>query len=231
MKCKTNIEENEALARIINDLKIPTSAQVNALNSFLSTSSNKINAEERDLIKLILNSCSYTENLIDIFSLAFRLEFENISLNLEKFNFTGLINEIITNLNIILKYYELKIDIKAPEEEVNVYADKSLLKKILESLISNIINVSYKNSTILFSIREKSKKLIFEIKSDSPYIEPKILNEIFKKDKYYSSYFAKPSVGLTLYTAKEIAHAHFGTLSAQSYPNNVNIINLTLPVE
>ena len=55
-----NIEE--CTLKIIHDLKTPIDAQIAALESFLQTTSSKINQEEKDLIELTLNSCNYTQN-------------------------------------------------------------------------------------------------------------------------------------------------------------------------
>ena len=96
---KIKEKKEDLLANIIYDLKTPTNAQITALESFLKTSGKKINSEEKDLIELTLNSCLHVQKLIDNFSSAYRLNFENLKLNYEKFDIANMINTIIKEVS------------------------------------------------------------------------------------------------------------------------------------
>ena len=225
---KPQTKKDEFLAKIIHDLKTPTIAQIKALESFLSTSSDKINEEEKNLIELTLNSCNYMQKLIDTFSMVHKLEYEDIILNYEKFNFNELIKKTVSELNILLKYYNLKVEFIC-NEEIVVNADKLQIKRVLENLIANAINYAFENSVINISAKLSRGDIIVEIKNNSNFIEPKILKEIFEKYKTYPSNYNKAGVGLGLYLSKEIIHAHFGKMIAKSYPDNINIFGFAIP--
>ena len=113
---KIKEKKEDLLANIIYDLKTPTNAQITALESFLKTSGKKINSEEKDLIELTLNSCLHVQKLIDNFSSAYRLNFENLKLNYEKFDIVNMINTIIKEADILLKYFHLNVDFKLKDE-------------------------------------------------------------------------------------------------------------------
>lgn len=225
---KIQTKKDEFLAKIIHDLKTPTTAQIKALESFLATCSDKINEEEKDLIELTLNSCNYMQKLIDTFGSVYKLNFENIILSYEKFSIIDLINKTIQELNILLKYYNLKIEFKY-NNDIIVNADRLQIKRVLENLISNAINYAFKNSTIYIQTELKKGEVTFEIKNSSHFIEPKILKEIFEKFKTHPSNYNKAGVGLGLYLSKEIIHAHFGKMIAKSYPDDVNIFGFVIP--
>lgn len=225
---KTQIKKAEFLAKIIHDLKTPTIAQIKALESFLATSSGKINEEERDLIELTLNSCNYMQKLIEIFSAVYKLDYEQINLNYEKFDIIELINNTIKELSILLKYYDLKIEFPYNGELI-VNADKLQIKRVIENLISNSINYAQKNTTVYINTFSKKGEVTVEIKNNSSYIEPAVLKEIFEKYKTFASCYNRAGVGLGLYLSKEIIHAHFGKMIAKSYPDDINIFGFVIP--
>ncbi len=225
---KIQNQKDDFLAKIIHDLKTPTIAQIKALECFLTTCSDKFNQDEKDLIELTLNSCNYMQKLIETFNFVHKLNYEEIILNYEKFSLISLIENTINELKILLKYYNLNVKFKY-DEEIVVNADKLQIKRVLDNLISNSINYAFKNSTIYISVESKKGETSIEIKNNSPYIEPKVLKEIFEKFKTYPSNYNKAGVGLGLYLSKEIIHAHFGKMIAKSYPDNINIFGFIIP--
>ncbi|MBQ7286334.1 MAG: hypothetical protein IJW73_01070 [Candidatus Gastranaerophilales bacterium] len=88
-----NIEE--CTLKIIHDLKTPIAAQIAALESFLKTTSSKINQEEKDLIELTLNSCNYTQKLVDTYSVVQKLNYKSLELNYENFDVAEFIETCI----------------------------------------------------------------------------------------------------------------------------------------
>ena len=168
------------------------------------------------------------QKLIDTFSFVHKLNYEELVLNYEKFSLIELIKNTIKELNILLKYYNLKIELKY-DEEIIINGDKLQIKRVLDNLISNSINYAFKNSIIYINVDTKRGDTTVEIKNNSPYIEPKILKEIFEKFKTYPSNYNKAGVGLGLYLSKEIIHAHFGKMIAKSYPDNINIFGFIIP--
>jgi len=226
---KNTDKKEEFILKIIHDLKTPISAQTIALESFLTTAQNKISQEENDLIKLTLNSCNYMQKLIEIFTSVSKLKNQKIMLNYEKFNINELINSLINELCILLKYHELKIEFN-PSKEIIVNADKLQIKRVIENLISNSINYAYKNTAIIINTKADNNEFIFKIQNKSPYIEPKILREIFQKYKTQPSLYSKNSVGLGLYLSQEIIKAHSGTIFAKSDIDNTNTFSFIIPI-
>ena len=116
---KSSIEynqEKEYLTKIIHDLKTPISAQIKALEIFLSGSEKNLSQEESDLIKLTLNSCIYTQRLIENYNSICSLEKNVLILNCENFNITDLAKNAVEELDILLKFSELKIAITNDKE-------------------------------------------------------------------------------------------------------------------
>jgi len=225
----TDIKKDEYIAKIIHDLKTPINAQITALELFLETTNNKISQEEKDLIELTLNSCNYMQNLIEVFNSVHKLNFESIKLNYEKFDVVELVESLLNELKILIKYYELEVSFNC-SEKIIINADKLQIKRVLENLISNSINYAFKNSTIKISLNKIGGSLFFEIKNNSPYIEAHILKEIFQKYKTNAGLYNKSGVGLGLYLSNEIIRAHRGEMHAKSYQDDINIFGFSIPI-
>ena len=228
LKSKNDIKE-EYIIKIIHDFKTPINAQIKALELFLSTTKSKITQEEKDLIELTLNSCNYMQKLIETFTCIHQLKSANLVLNYEKFDIVELIRNLIKELAILLKFYELDI-VFDYKEEIIINADKLHIKRVIENLLSNSINYAYKNTKIKIKLEKKNGNLVFEIKNKSSYIEPNALKEIFKKYKTQASGYNKNSVGLGLYLSHEIICAHFGKMIARSSIDEVNVFGFMIPI-
>ena len=99
----------------------------------------------------------------------------------------------------------------------------------MENLFSNCINYAFKNTEVFIQIKKQGENLIFQTRNHSPYIEPKILKEIFKKYKSYASCYNKAGVGLGLYLSNEIITAHHGEMIAKSSIDNINTFGFIIP--
>jgi K+-sensing histidine kinase KdpD len=225
---KTKVKQDEFLAKIIHDLKTPAIAQINALESFLDTSSDKINSEEKELIELTLNSCNYMQKLIDTFYSVHRLNYENIKPVYKCFDLREVIANTLINYNILLKYSNLNFETTG-EKEAIINADEMQLKIVVENLISYSINSAFKNSTIVLNLKKTKSDIIFEIKTQSPFIEQENLKDIF--ENLDSQKFNNTADSLGLYLSKEIIHAHFGRMIAKSFEDNINILGFGLPIK
>lgn len=228
MRART--KKDEYLAKIIHDLKTPASAQIKALEQFLEQSSGKISQEEKELIELTLNSCNYMQNLIETFSAVNKLEHDKIRLYYNRFNIRDLIDEIMNELRVLIKYHGLKIKINTGKDII-VNADKLQLKRVIENILSNAINHSFKDTEITIEAIEHKGNLKVQIRNSSPHLKPEVLKEIFEKFKTRANAYTGVGTGLGLYLSKEIIHAHFGTMIAKSFPDNVNVFGFEIPVD
>jgi len=223
---KTAIKQDKLLSNVINNLKNPTVAQIKALELFLSTSANKINTEEKDLIELTLNSCNYMHKMIDNYSLAVKLNSEKLYPDYKQFNIIELLEKTVKDINILLKYSNLNVNIY-PDKNYFVKADEIKIRNVIESLLLYGINSSCKNSDIDIFISDNKNDLKFEVKI--PCFD-------YKEDETsdYSDSNPKkqdiPTCNIGLFIAKEIIYAHFGKMIYKRKDNKL-IIGFYLPFE
>jgi len=226
---KSPLLTDEYFAYIMHDLKFPAMAQVCALKSLLNNSKVKFDSDEKDLIELTLNSCNYMKKLIDIFNSIYKLNTDKLVLNFTKFNISELIVEVTNEINILLKYNNLKLEMSL-DDSIVLNADKFYIKYAIENIISNCIRNAYRNTIIKINVSLFKNQMIFEVKTNSKCFDEYVFKEIFNKSKKYAAQFRRSGIGLGMYLSKEIIHAHFGKMIIKSYNDDVNALGFYLPI-
>ena len=119
---------------IVHDLKNP-------LNIILNKTSDKqiINSAKR-MLNLVLN-------ILDVE----RYEKTELVLNKETFCLTSILRNIIFDLEIVCAQKNLSI--KIPSINYDVFADKNILIRVFENLLTNAIKFSTPNSEILITVK------------------------------------------------------------------------------
>lgn len=222
-------KNEEIFLQIIHDLKIPTIAQTCALKTLLNILNKKISSDETELLELALNSGNYLNGLIDTFLCVLKLQDKNFSINYDYFDFRELFEETLNNFQIFLKYNNLKVKIISDSNTV-IFADKIHIKRVIENIIANAVNIAYKNSIIEMKIRLSKREFIFEAIFKSQYSEDNYFNEIVEQYKFSSSIHAFSGFKLGIYLSKEIIKHHFGKMIIKNNINDTCILGFCLPV-
>lgn len=206
----------ELFNMLIHDLKGPISEIVANLDILSYTLSD----ENLSFVETAKNGCdtlySMISNLLDIS----RLEEGKLPLIVEDINPKELIRESLARLLVSVRSKELKIIEDVPQcEDVTFPADRSLLIRVLQNLLTNAIQHSPhgKNVTIGYQYKQNGE-IEFYVKDDGPGIPVSLQESIF--DKY--TQIAKKSdgrmytAGLGLAYCRMAVQAHGGTIGVQS---------------
>ena len=225
---KSTVQKEKYLSRAIQELKVPAIAQINALNTVLSSLNSKMSENETDLLELTLHSCNYMHKLIDTLHKILNPKQEKITLAYSKFDIADLQNEVIKELNILIKYSTVKIEQEC-KSGILISADRMKLKCVIENILMCIIKNACKNSTIKIKTEVKDSKIYFSVQSDN-LIERKLLYEIFNKNTNEILLKKYSLAWLGLYQSKEIINAHFGCMINEYKKDNTNILGFCIPV-
>ena len=221
-------QKNPYVLKIINDLKIPTLAQIGALESFIKTSSNKLSEEENNLILLTLNSCTHMENLIEIYSTLENLNRNTSQLNYEKFDIVKLVNERFSKENIIIKYKKLELSLNSLNP-ILLNADKFLIKKAIDNIINCCLEKAFIETNIAIWLKEEKNNIHFKI--SYKWIAPNFeTNQKAYKKQNLTKLFEEQDYDIGLHLANKIILAHFGIMLFQEHAQNENLICFKMPV-
>lgn len=217
------------VATLTHDLKTPTIAQIKALDLLLSNSMGELNKDQKDMMILIKESCTYMHEMLSNLLSTYKYENGDYTLNIESVSLLGLIEDVCHEVESLLKEKNIKIHIKAPEIIKNINFDRMQIKRVLMNLIGNAISYAYNGTDINIDVLKEKKFARVKIESASPYINPSILKNIFDKYVTHAAKYNKIGVGLGLYLSKKIVNAHNGEISAISFEENKNIFEFTIP--
>jgi PAS domain S-box-containing protein len=217
------------VATLTHDLKVPTIAQIKALEIILNGSVGKLPQEQSEVLGQILNSCRYMLNMISTLLSTYRYEDGIKKINYEEFDFINLVSECCNEIACLAKEKEQKITIKNNSVENLICADKLEIKRVVTNLIANAISYSRKNSPIEISMEDSNHETIFLVNSHNKIIPKAQLEKLF--DKYVSdaSKYRKSGIGLGLYLTKQIITAHKGEVIAESDEINGNTFGFKIP--
>ncbi len=204
------------IATLSHDLKTPAIAQVRALELLLSGQLGEFNSEQKELLKLTLDSCNYMYDMVYSLLSTYKFESGEVILNYSSFNLVEIIKESIKEINELAINNSIKINFEPEEKTCIVFADKAEIKRVLINFLSNSINYAFSSSTIKVKLSKNIEKAELRIINSSPYIAPDVMQRIFSKYVTHSEKFNKVGVGLGLYLSKKIIEAHNGIVIAES---------------
>ena len=149
------------LASIAHDMVSP----LNSLMGFSSLLKNTIKTQKQsEYINNIEASSLYIKSMVDDLSLFSNLEYNNIKIKKERFNFNTLVNNITNNLkvNAERKGIQLIADVDSKLDQ-NFYSDSYRIQQILTNIISNAVKFTHQGSVTvkaIYSDNEVSLKII-----------------------------------------------------------------------
>lgn len=217
------------VATLTHDLKVPTIAQIKALELLEKGFYGEGAKEQKEVLGQILNSCRYMLNMISTLLSTYCYDEGVKKINYEEFDFVALVSECCNEITCLAKEKEQKLIIKNELSQTLICADKLEIKRVITNLISNAISYSFKNSPIEISIQDSETEFIFFVNSHSNLIPSDQLEKLFDKYVSNSSKFRQTGIGLGLYLTKQIIAAHNGEAIAQSDEINGNTFGFKIP--
>jgi signal transduction histidine kinase len=197
---------------IIHDLKNP-------LNIILNQSKDpKIISSGKRMLNLVMN-------ILDVE----KYENTQFKLNCEMHSLQQIINQVTENL---ILYCEQKNNrIISPSDDIEIYADKEILVRILENLLSNAIRFSIPNKDIEILAKKISEnRILISVKNYGETIPDEKLPTIF--DKYSQAKISDSknykSTGLGLTYCKMAIEAHEQEIKVKNIDNIGVEIEFTL---
>ncbi|MDO5018248.1 MAG: HAMP domain-containing sensor histidine kinase [Lagierella massiliensis] len=156
----------------------------------------------------------------------------NMSVTMEKVNFTELVEEVILTFESIAFENNLEIVIEEIQDYIVLNGDKSQLKRLIIILIDNACKYSKPGNNIYIKLCRKEKKLIFSVTSIGTPIEEKYGKRIFERFVRESKSRSRDSqggYGLGLAIAKSIVQTHNGKIYWNKFEDRGNTFTVELP--
>lgn len=151
---QTDIHRRELLADISHDLRTPL-ASLQGYIEMVAIKGESIKEKDCDkYIRTALKNASQLKMLIDqIFELA-HLEGGQVSINLETFNLTELLYDVVAKFHLKAQALNIKIAIIPEFSHIQVYSDIGKLERVLSNLIDNALRHTPEGGKIVLEISD-----------------------------------------------------------------------------
>lgn len=210
-----------------HELRTPTAVIMAHAEYLISISKdeNELNAS-----KVILKQSKKMSELISELLMLARMDHNKQKLNFEYFNFSELVEIVIDELEYLTKNNNIKI-IANIQNDIEIYADQTLMMRMLINLINNAINYNNKNGYVKVSIYVINNSIVGKVSDNGIGIAKENQDKIW--DRFYQADPArnkdKGSSGLGLSMVKWIIDAHKGSIEVESKINEGTTFTFIVP--
>lgn len=219
------------ISTLSHDLKIPTLAQIRALELIISEKMGKINDSQKEILNLTLESCYCMYDMLSTILSTYKYENNDITLNYEKVHIMKLLDECFRKFYKTLNHKNIRIKVQSDNKFISLHADRMQIKKAFENLINYCISSAYENTEIICKIIKvtSTNNIFISLGFESPYISSETVTNMFRMYTTSAEKMDKVGSSLGLYLAKQIINAHNGNISVESSEANYNNCNILLP--
>ncbi len=185
------------------------------LRSFI----NKINISGKHLLNIVNNILDFS-----------KIESGKMELHKEKLLLKELVIETLTLVENDMKKKHIAVTL-SNIENINIYADKQLLKQVILNILSNAVKFSPQDSTISIAFSRSDTYDTLSICDQGiglSEVQKKSIFKPFSQVKEHQNEAIK-GTGLGLVISSKIIAMHNGTIEVQSEQNKGSCFNICLP--
>ncbi|MCH1626725.1 vancomycin resistance histidine kinase VanS [Fredinandcohnia quinoae] len=222
--------KNDLVVYLAHDIKTPLTSVIGYL-SLLDEASDMPIEQKAKYTKITLEKAIRLESLINEFFEITRFNLQTIILDKEKINLSFMLLQMADEFYPMLSPMGKEAVVHTPEN-LFIQADANKLARVFNNILKNAIAYSDENSTIDIRANTDDHLAIIRFTNRGKFIPPQKLQAIF--DKFYRLDDARSTQtggsGLGLAIAKEIIHAHGGTITAESNEEKTTF-TVTIPIQ
>jgi len=219
---------------VAHEMRSPLSLVTGFVNVLLSDIENMDRGSLAKYLTIINKQTSRMLHMIDEFLDVTKIEFGEVSLNLEPVNIVELLQDYAGDFSYLAgkKNITLAQDYASPVIECR--CDTNKIGEVIANLIDNAIKYSTPGTTIRIIGKNKPEAAWVGIKDEGPGIKSNEIQHLFKgfSHKRISTRptGGEQSTGLGLAICKRIVEAHRGDIGVNSTPGEGTLFWFSLPV-
>ena len=212
---------------LIHDLKGPLSEVVANLDIL----SYSIRDENREFLESAQIGCDRAVRMVSNLVSINKIEDGRIRLIKEELSPASLLEEAVTGIKGLAANKGISIGKYIEPELPSMMADRVLVLRVLQNLLTNALSYSPSSSTISTSCSMKDGEICFTVSDEGQGIPEDQQDIVFDKYARLSSrHDSLVGTGLGLYFCKLAVEQHKGTIGLESTPPKGSVFYFTLPV-
>lgn len=145
------------------------------------------------------------------------------------FSLDSVIQEVLSDFSLISQSRHISLIYKPLDYQINIFADRILIKRMLSNLVSNGLKFTNSGGTVEVSSWMDENKILLKISDTGVGIDPAIKSSLFEKFERSDSSYSIDGVGLGLFIVKGIVDAHGGEIEVISQPGYGSSFTVSFP--
>jgi len=230
MKSMENLRR-ELVGNVSHDLRTPLAVIHGYIETLIIKKENISKEEEEKYLTRALEGTERLKKLVDeLFELS-KLEAKQIQPTKEAFFINELIDDISQKYGLLAKEKQISINSEITNDPCLVYADVSLIERVLQNLIDNAIKYTPENGAIKLQITNDNQQVEIKVCDTGNGIPEDQIPFVFDRyhigDKRIS--LDKNSTGLGLAIVKRILEIHDSSIKLTSKIGKGTTFSFNLP--
>jgi len=223
----------ELITNISHDLRTPLATMQGYIETLIIKDEALDTRTRQKYLEVARRHATHLGRLIqDLFELAL-LDSSRVMPVFERFSLIELIYDVVQEFELQAEEANVSLEVDRPEEGVAVYADISLIQRVLENLVGNALKYTPEGGRISISIQPSSDAVEVSVTDTGPGISEEVLPHIF--DRFYQANQENArgmgSMGLGLAIAKRILELHNSEIRVVSMETRGARFDFELPVQ
>jgi len=226
---RANRAKSEFLSRMSHELRTP-------LNSILGFAQllemEEITLEQRDEVTYIRRGGEHLLELInEVLDIA-RIEAGRLPLSLEPVNVREILAVTADLIAPLAAERRISVEVRAPELDRYVFADRQRLKQVLLNLVSNALKYNWEEEgCVTIACREAEPRMHISVTDTGPGIAPENLERIFVPfERAGADATTVEGTGLGLALSRRLMQAMGGDIRIESERNKGSTFTIDLPL-
>ena len=222
----------ELVANVSHDLRTPLATLRGYIETLLLKEDTFIAEERRHYLHIAIRHCERLSKLIDELLELAKLESLEMSIQVEPFNLSDLVQDVVQKYRIKAEEKGLSIKIDMEKEMPFVHADIGLIERVLENLIENAIHYTPEGGAVSVALKPDGDEISVQVSDTGMGIPEEELPYIF--DRFYRTEkggkLQPGHSGLGLAIAKRILELHHRSIEVTSVLHSGTTLYFKLPV-
>jgi len=188
--------------------------------------------QQEEYAGIILKESNRLGDLINKFLDISRIESGRIQPKKTPLDLTETLQVVVGNNSFIAAKKDIEVEIHAPDNISQVFADNGMLEQVFLNLLSNAVKYSPEKTRIDFVIKQDEAQVIVEVHDQGYGIPREAMGKIF--DKFFrvtehEAVRANTGSGLGLALVRQIVELHGGHITVESELGRGSVFTVHLP--
>ena len=243
-KVELQKQKLQFFTNISHEFRTPLTLIINPIQELIDSKEVSFSEETQYKHHIIYKNAERLSRLINELMDFRKLQSNKFRLQINQFNLIENTKNILSFFNEESKRRAIRLDLKFKNKNLNIWADRGILEKVLFNLLSNAFKVTPNDGRIQVRISQPEKKILpliskenpasvieLSIKDNGPGIDQKDYKKIFKRfyqvSELNKSYYGSTGIGLEM--VKNFVELHKGKIEVESELGKGSIFKIILP--